>query len=70
MMQVLLRSERKLGYDELIALERPWQNTFQSALSLGKPGEVDEKENWPELVVLASGSLVELPGIEPTPKML
>src|SRR5271166_1281660 len=29
------------------------------ALSLGKPRDVDEKENWPVLVVLASGSLVE-----------
>jgi hypothetical protein len=38
------------------------------ALSLGKPRDVDEKENWPELVVLASGSLVELPGIEPAAK--
>ncbi len=40
------------------------------ALSLSKPRDVDEKENWPELVVLASGSVVELPGIEPSAKSL
>ena len=39
------------------------------ALSLGKPRDVDEKKNWPELMALTSVSSVELPGIEPGSKI-